>query len=108
MILTVWYLRKEGHGGYEKISRGQGVRFRVEELIERRDAFRVVNIFLNDAIIEVRCHHIFVKTHRKHNPHVDPNANCELRVIMMCQCWFINYHKYITRCGMRIMGVVCG
>lgn len=62
------------------------MRFRVEELIECTDAFRVVNIFLNDAIIEVRCHHIFVKTHRKHNPHVDTNANCELQVIMMCQC----------------------
>lgn len=75
------------------------MRFRVEELVELGDVFRVVNFFLNVAIIEVRCHHTFVKNHRKHNPLVDPNANCELWVIMMCQCWFINYNKYIASCG---------
>jgi hypothetical protein len=38
---------------------------------------------------------------------MDPNANCGLWVIMMCHGWFISYCKYIARCGVQIMELVC-
>ena len=32
-------------------------------------------------------------------PRVNPNVNCGLRRIMMCQCRFINYNKCTTLVG---------
>ena len=39
------------------------------------------------------CHYTFVKIHRMMCVTMNPNINQAFRVIMMCQCRFINYNK---------------
>lgn len=40
-----------------------------------------------------------VQTHRMHSPRVDPNVNCELRVVMMCLYRFRDCRKRTTLLG---------
>lgn len=51
---------------------------------------------LYDTIMVDRCHYMFFKTHRMSKPWVNPNINCGLWVIIMCQCKFMNLNKYAT------------
>lgn len=51
---------------------------------------------LCDTILVDTCHHTFVLSQRMYHTKVNPNVNCGLGVIMMCQCRSINRNKWIT------------
>ena len=53
----------------------------------------------SEAVKTLRMTYIISDTIERSAPRVSPNANCELRVVRMCRCGFIDCTEYTTLAG---------